>query len=209
MTVSAQLEDKDLIQAFRDGDTQAGAEIYQRYYPAILDLCRRRMRSEEDGQDTAQIVFLKVIGERKILEFRGESHLKTWLFRIAINACNSQFERRTRNREVFFFDERQCRELGETIACSSLSPEDVLTHEEEVSRVAHLFARLPDKYQQALASTYLEDRTYREAAHFLGIPIHSLGIRIMRGKQKLSLILEKNFYKQLPCSELAGNFARG
>jgi RNA polymerase sigma-70 factor (ECF subfamily) len=198
MTIDSQTTDQQLILAFKQGNTRAGEELCERYYPGIMQLCCRRMRSLDDGKDVAQMVFLKVIGEKKIFEFRGQSLLRTWLVRIAINACNSQFDRRHRFREINFSDYKDCPEVGETIPCSGLNPEEWLSQEEDRRQLNSVLTRLPKKYQQALSSTYLEDQTYREAAQSLGVPMHALGVQIMRGKQMLVRLFGKNFKKGIP-----------
>ncbi len=179
--------DLELIRAFKLGDKRAGEELIERHYPRILKFCCQRLRSNDDGKDVAQNVFFKVMVEKKIFEFRGQARLATWLIRIAINACNSQFSRYQR-RQINFSEYSKTQIVEDSIPCSCPNPEEHYSHDESVRRLNALLLHLPEKYRQALCSTYLENRSYREAAQLLGIPVTALGVHILRGKKMLSMI---------------------
>jgi RNA polymerase sigma-70 factor (ECF subfamily) len=180
--------DAELILAYKRGLSQAGEELINRHYPQILRFCCRRLRSNDDGKDVAQNVFFKVMVEKKIFEFRGQSQLATWLTRIAINACNSQYSRYQR-RQFNFSEYEKTKRMDECIPCSCPNPEERLARNEAAARLSLLLEHLPPKYRRAICSTYLENRSYREAAQVLGIPITALGVQILRGKKMLSALL--------------------
>jgi RNA polymerase sigma-70 factor (ECF subfamily) len=188
LKITADTTDMDLISAFKKGDAPAGEELASRHYPRVLRFCCQRLRSQHDGKDVAQTVFCKVIVEKKIFEFRGQSRLSTWLIRIAINACNSYYSRNQR-RHSNFFQYTQSRLVEEAIPCTCPSPEEYFSRDEQVTELHLIMHRLPAKYRQALVLTYLENRSYREAAGLLGIPITALGVQLLRGKKMLGSML--------------------
>jgi RNA polymerase sigma-70 factor, ECF subfamily len=190
-TINAKLPDIDLIAAFKRGNRLAGEELINRHYERILHFCSQRLRSPHDAKDVAQTVFFRVIVEKKIFEFRGQAALSTWLIRIAINACNSHFSRNQR-RQSKLSPAGQIGCWEETIPCSRPTPEECFARDERTAELHLVLCQLPAKYRQALSFTYLENRTYREAARRLGIPITVLGVQILRGKKMLGALLAAN-----------------
>ena len=63
------------------------AELYTEHSRAIYYLCLRLLSDPEKAEDATHDVFLKAF--RKLGQFRGESSLRTWLYRIAINHCRN------------------------------------------------------------------------------------------------------------------------
>src|SRR5262245_55256323 len=72
-----------LVARFRRGDREAFAGIVARYRRDIYRLSYRMTGNHQDADDVAQETFLRAY--RALPRFRGDSALKTWLFRIALN----------------------------------------------------------------------------------------------------------------------------
>lgn len=176
--------DDQLILAFKSGDRDAGEEIVQRYYPKILFMCTKYLNSVTDGEDAAQEVFSKVIAEKKILYFRGQSKLLTWLIRVAINVCKSQFRKRSTKR-LNLIDQEGMNIMEETLPCARRNPEEEYIKSEIKEKINHGIEDLPKKCQKAMYSIYIRDFSYKEAAKELGIPVNILGVRLMYGRKLL------------------------
>jgi RNA polymerase sigma-70 factor (ECF subfamily) len=188
MPIDPNTSDCDLIRFFKEGSTLAADEIARRHYPGVLRVCCRYMGSVCWGQDAAQIVFLKVLGEKKIFRFRQESSLRTWLFRVAVNTCNTELRRKWTISEVSLGDEHIWAEV-ETRSAGQASPEEILAGQENQARLDRILSQLPAKYQAALQAAFGKESSYREAAQELGLGISALGVQIFRGKR----MLEKAF----------------
>jgi RNA polymerase sigma-70 factor (ECF subfamily) len=80
-----QRDERDLVQAARDGDIVAFEELVTRNERRIYALARRITGSEEDAQDVTQQTFLSAI--KGLAGFRGGSAFSTWLTTIAANAA--------------------------------------------------------------------------------------------------------------------------
>ena len=79
------LDDLDLINRFKEGDTSAFGEIVLKYQDKVYNLCRHMLRNAEDAEDAAQDVFLKAY--QALPKFQPDASLYTWLYRIATNTC--------------------------------------------------------------------------------------------------------------------------
>jgi len=104
--------------------------------------------------------------------FRNESQLSTWIYRIALNTCVNYFRKNGR------------RPAQEEITY------DLKAYDEENEAVAELYAciNLLGKLERALILLYLEDRPYKEIAEIMGITATNVSTKINRIKEKLKKI---------------------
>src|ERR1700730_5088752 len=121
--ISAPEEDA-LVTALCQGVEQAFEILIQRYQQPVYNLVCRLLNDPSDATDIVQEVFLKVF--RNIGSFRGNSSLKTWIYRIAVNeAYNHQrwFSRHHR-REITLDSGGDAPSLADNLADPSRSPFD-------------------------------------------------------------------------------------
>jgi RNA polymerase sigma factor (sigma-70 family) len=78
-------DEATLLRAARSGDAAATERLLSAYERPLYVLCRGMLRHAEDAEDAAQETFLRVL--RGLAQYRGDSSLRTWLFRIAVNVC--------------------------------------------------------------------------------------------------------------------------
>ena len=94
--------DEQLVERFQLGGADSEAcftELVTRHRHWVLSLCRSYSRSaEQDAEDLAQDVFTKVF--QALDRFERRSRFKTWLWRIAVNHCLNQNDRRLHRRNV-------------------------------------------------------------------------------------------------------------
>jgi RNA polymerase sigma-70 factor (ECF subfamily) len=69
----------------RDGDEAAFSVLVRRHEREIQQLCTRMLRCRHRGEDVTQEAFLRAW--RSLPRFEGRSTFRTWLYRIAVNAC--------------------------------------------------------------------------------------------------------------------------
>jgi RNA polymerase sigma-70 factor (ECF subfamily) len=105
--------------------------------------------------------------------FRNESRLSTWIYRIALNTCVSYYRKSSRQP-----------------ACIELTPDIKAYYTEENEAVAELYACIDrlGKLERALILLYLEDRPYKEIAEIMGITATNVSTKINRIKEKLKQI---------------------
>jgi RNA polymerase sigma-70 factor (ECF subfamily) len=80
---AAELPDKELASAARDGDMVAFETLVLRKTPAVVSLARRVLGDAEDARDVAQMVFVRVW--EQIRRYDDQYSFNTWLYRIATN----------------------------------------------------------------------------------------------------------------------------
>ena len=90
-------EDERLIEALRAGNPQAYEKLIDTYQQPVYNLIYRLMDDASETPDVVQEVFLKVF--RNIGSFRGNSSLKTWIYRISFNEAYNHRRWFTRHRK--------------------------------------------------------------------------------------------------------------
>src|SRR6476469_10366670 len=81
------------IAAAHSGDTARFALLTERHRRELQVHCYRMLANYEDAQDMTQETFLRAWHKRE--SFKGQAALRTWLYRIATNACLDFLEKRT------------------------------------------------------------------------------------------------------------------
>src|SRR5687767_13165563 len=96
VTTQTQLEDKDLLERFRQPDTKNAAfsELVHKYQQKIYWHIRKMVIDHDDADDLTQETFIKVW--KNLLNFKGDAQLYTWIYRIATNECLSFLEKKKR-----------------------------------------------------------------------------------------------------------------
>ena len=80
-----------MVAAVRGGDEAAFSALAERYRPQLLVHCYRMLGSLEEAGDLVQETLLRAWRARA--GFQGRARFRTWLYRIATNACLSALER--------------------------------------------------------------------------------------------------------------------
>lgn len=179
--------EKELIADVISGDQAATEALINQYQCKLTGLALKILANHDDAQDVVQDVLYKVFVKKKINAFRGESQLGSWLYRITVNECKTLMVKKVRHQEKT--QEYFCTSHEEK-AQTFQSPEAVYLKTLIKEQVKQAVGELDDKYQQGLHEIYYAEKTYKETSEKLNLPMHTLGVRIMRGKQMLAQRLE-------------------
>ena len=86
-----------LIRAAQQGDTEAFEKLVNLHERFVMNTAFSVLRSREDAQDVYQEVFLRVF--KNLGRFRFKCSFRTWVYRIATNACLDQLRRKAVRKE--------------------------------------------------------------------------------------------------------------
>jgi len=174
-----------LVQRCVAGDERASEELVLAHHRLVLSLATRLLGDREEALDLAQEVFLRVF--RTLHSFRGQSSLRTWIFRIVVNqARNRQRWWRRRQRAAQVSLEEQIRANGEVILGADTStPEAACAAKELAARLQGALQRLPFEQRTAVLLREVDGLSYEEIAFSLGLAVGTVKSRLTRARQAL------------------------
>jgi RNA polymerase sigma-70 factor (ECF subfamily) len=144
-------------------------DIYRDYWNKVFRICMGYVNDQDLAKDMAQETFILIW--RKLPQFRNESAVGTWIYRIASNNCLRQIERSNRMPKT---------ELPEQI-------EDAMEPDMEwQSRLLYkCIAELPET-DRIVISLELEDVKQAEIAKITGLSESNVRVKVFRIKEKLT-----------------------
>jgi RNA polymerase sigma-70 factor (ECF subfamily) len=182
----AREEDRALIQALRAGDEAAYEILIERFQHPVFNLVSRLLNDPSETADVVQEVFLKVF--RSIGNFREESSLKTWVYRIAVHEAYNyrRWFSRKRKQEVGL-EATDGEHLGvqETYPDQSRSPFDQVSDHETHSLIEEALTRINPQFRAAVVLRDIEELSYEEIAEVLQLNLGTVKSRILRGREAL------------------------
>ena len=180
-----EMTDHRLLEATRAGDGAAFAELVRRYRNQITNYVYRMTNDYDLAVDLAQETFMRVYAAAE--RYQTSYAFSTYIYRIATNLAISELRRRKRRRLVSlssFFQERE----SPTDSCELEMPDAgplqdaTLAEGERRAAVARAIATLPEKYRAPLVLRDVEERSYEEIAHILGMNEGTVKSRINRAR---------------------------
>jgi RNA polymerase sigma-70 factor (ECF subfamily) len=174
-----------LLADLRAGSEAAFESLLERFQAPVYNLVQRLIDDSGDAGDVTQDVFLKVF--RNVGSFRGQSTLKTWIYRIAVNEAHNRrrWFCRHRRAEVGLETEGESLDYLDRLGDSSRSPYDLALNEEFKTAIEKALAELNPVFRSAVVLRDLEDLSYEEIADVLCVSLGTVKSRILRGREAL------------------------
>jgi RNA polymerase sigma-70 factor (ECF subfamily) len=179
-----------LIQRCAGGDDTAFAELVAEHQRMVVQLALNLLGDREEALDLSQEVFLRIF--RTIHRFRGQSSLKTWIYRIAVNQARNRhrFWRRRRRADQVSLDAHMA-EHGELTSTSESRPDRVFAQRELAARLEGALAALPFDQRTAIVLREIDGLSYDEIAYSLGVAVGTVKSRLTRARQTLRVTLRE------------------
>jgi len=193
-SVEPRIQDGQFIERLKRGESAAFETLVNERSGEIYGLLYRMTENPEEARDLTQETFLRAF--QSIRSFRGDSDLRTWIYRIAINQARNRWRwwrRRRRDSTVSIdsTDENGKPALVATLKAENVqSPEqDTLAHERE-RILRNALKGLRRVYRETVILRDIEGFAYEEIAVALDISVGTVKSRLARGRQELRSKLE-------------------
>ncbi|HWQ13292.1 MAG TPA: sigma-70 family RNA polymerase sigma factor [Roseiflexaceae bacterium] len=181
-------EELRLVEAARRGDLESFNALVRLYEGRVYNLCYRMLGDADSAADAAQDTFLSAY--RNLRSFRGGS-LRSWLLRIATNACYDALRARKRrptvSLETASDDEDETSPLQ--VADPAESPDDFALRRELAGAIQRGLATLPEDQRAVLILSDIEGLSYEEIAQVTGANLGTIKSRLSRGRARLRDVL--------------------
>jgi RNA polymerase sigma-70 factor, ECF subfamily len=150
----------------------------------VVQLAMNLLGDRDEALDLSQEVFLRVF--RTISNFRGQSSLRTWIYRIAVNQARNRhrFWRRRHRADQVSLDAHVAAH-GELLS-GETAPDRALAQKELASRLQNALDALPFDQRTAIVLREVE-----EIAFSLGVAVGTVKSRLTRARQALRLELRE------------------
>ena len=182
------------LERLRRGEAAAYERLVAEQTGDVYALLFRLTNDAEEARDLTQETFLRAF--QSINRFRGDSTLKTWIYRIAINQARNRWRwwrRRRRDATVSLdaTDDQRETPLAATLPnAHSLNPEQETLARERELQLRDALLGLRQSYREAVILRDVEGFSYEEIAAALQISIGTVKSRISRGRLELRKKLE-------------------
>lgn len=178
-----------LIQRCAQRDEDACAELVSEHQRMVYQLAFNLLGDHNEALDLSQEVFLRVF--RTLPGFRGQSALRTWIYRIVVNQARNRqrwWRRRHRAQQVSLEDHiRDHGELPEQH--NGTSPDRILGRKELAEQIRSALDNLPFDQRTALVLREVDGLSYEEIGYSLGIAVGTVKSRLARARETLRALL--------------------
>jgi RNA polymerase sigma-70 factor (ECF subfamily) len=173
-----------LVQRCAEGDEAACADLVAEHQRIVVQLAMNLLGDRDEALDLSQEVFLRVF--RTIHRFRGQSSLRTWIYRIAVNQARNRhrFWRRRHRADQVSLDEHIAAH-GDFLSAGSSTPDKVLAQKELAARLERALEGLPFDQRTAIVLREIDGLSYEEIAYSLGVAVGTVKSRLTRARQAL------------------------
>jgi RNA polymerase sigma-70 factor, ECF subfamily len=188
------LSDHALIEATKQGDETAFAEIVSRYRNPITNYLYRLLNDYEEAVDLAQETFVRVYFAAE--RYHTGYAFSTYLYRIATNLAISEMRRRKRRKLLSLTGLFQPEGESETqfdVADENPLPDANLLEDEQKQVIARAIAAMPEKYRLPIVLRDIEGKSYEEVAEILNLGLGTTKSRISRARGLLKEKLKHYF----------------
>jgi len=206
--VTVGTDERGLVEALRTGDEQAFSALLHQYHSSLLRVAVTYVRDRQVAEEVVQDTWLAVL--RGIDSFRGDSSLKTWLFRILANIARTRAVRERRSIPLstlgtyddegsvdpdrFLSDDN--RWAGHWVSAPSSwreLPEDRLAAKETLACIAETIEALPDMQRHVITLRDVEGFSADEVCELLALSEVNQRVLLHRARSKVRAALERHF----------------
>lgn len=165
MSLSTDLDEKELLLRMQNGDTLAFDAIYRAYGEMIALRLQRLIKLPEHVEELHQDVFVRLWNHR--LQLNPSTSIKAYLFTIARNLAIDFYRKTAKSKEL----------EGQLLRHISLSYHHIdmlLNYKETQQIIEDVISKLPERRQEVFRMIKLEGRSYKEASHYFGVSMSTI-----------------------------------
>ena len=168
-------QERATIEAWRDGDADAFADLYRRYAPDLHAYCRHRLGAVADAEDAAHETFMRA--QAALPNFDVEAPLWPWLVTIASRHCTDVLRKRGRDASAL---------LLPTAGVVDLDLEEQVAGRIRASITRDALRQVRVRYRAPLFLREFAGLSYAEIAASEGTTVGSVRSALMRGRRELA-----------------------
>lgn len=175
-------EEKQLIEELQNIETRNSAftKLVALHSQKLYYVVRRIVIYHEDANDLMQQIWIKVF--QNIKNYKGESKLYTWLYRIAVNECLTHINKSKKMSTIDIEDQAKKEVL-------KLTSDELFDGDEAIAKLKIAISQLPDKQRMIFEMRYYDELSYDEIAKVLNQSVGGLKASYHIAYKKISSFL--------------------
>src|SRR5512134_2468518 len=170
--------EQSLIRRAQKGDQNAFAALVDAHQRYVYNLALRVLKDENEALDLTQETFVRAW--TALPNFRGQSQLRTWLYRITTNLCYNRLPNLRRSLNDLGDDR-----MEEIPALNIENPAHEIESSETRTHLHKAIQNLDTNYQLLITLRYQNELSYDEIASTLNLPLGTVKTGIFRAKEQL------------------------
>lgn len=182
-------EEQRLIEAGQRGDVEAFNQLVRLYEGRVYTLCVRMLGDPDAAADVAQDTFISAY--KNLNRFRG-GVFRSWILRIATNACYDALRARKRRPAISLnaaMNDEDENGAGFDVPDPAESPEDAAQRKALGAAIAAAIAQLPEDQRAVVILSDVQGLAYEEIAEVTNANLGTVKSRLSRGRARLRDIL--------------------
>ncbi|MCD6422919.1 MAG: sigma-70 family RNA polymerase sigma factor [Elusimicrobia bacterium] len=174
--------ERDLIKKAKSGDVEAFEQLIRKYEQKIYNIALYFCRNPVEAEDISQMAIIKMF--KSLKNFKEQSSLSTWIFRIVRNVFLDECKKSFRRHEV--------EQIENFEFIDKKSAEEIAGRNQLFSWINSAIKKLPEKFRMVVVLCDMEGFDYKETAEILNVPVGTVRSRLNRARRMLKEIL-RNF----------------
>jgi len=175
--LSSANNDTELVKQFKNGEIRGYNEIVRKYQKQVYWIIRKIVKDHDEADDITQEVFIKVYSALK--DFREESNLFTWLYRIATNyAINHVKKVKVKNTVSFEI-------VTEQVEYEEKKADEIIDEDRRRKILEEAIETLPPQQRAVFNMRYYDDLPYEEISSILGKSVGGIKANYFHAVKKI------------------------
>jgi RNA polymerase sigma-70 factor (ECF subfamily) len=187
-------KEAEFVARLQANEDAAYDELVRTYHASVFHVAYRMLGDSGDAADVVQDIFIKVF--RNVRGFRGDSSLKTWIFRIAFSEILNRlrwWRRRFRSSTVSLDDDRKGTgtPIHFHLRAATPSPHQALESKEREHAIQQALTKLSGEHRSIVILRDIEGFSYNEIADILGVSCGTVKSRLARARADMKKSLTR------------------
>ncbi len=190
------MTEQKLIASLQEKSQSAFKYLVEAYQNQVYNTCLSLLQNEEEAEEIAQDVFIEVF--KSISNFRGESKLSTWLYKVATTKSLERIRKlKAKKRFAFLKSIGNSKEDTQIDPTNFVHPGVQMEQKEHAQALFSAINQLPEKQRIAFTLVKVEGLPYQEVGDVMSMSLSSVESLMFRARKNLQVLLTHYYEKNI------------